>query len=62
MHSCILVSSINIFSSPNKNIKHCIDTYGISSGKTSDRIFIESVFVLDVGAAANKIFSKAICR
>lgn len=35
-------------------------TYGISSGKTSDKIFIESVFVLDVGAAANKIFNNAI--
>lgn len=35
-------------------------TYGISSGRTSAMMLIESVFALEVGAAANKIFSNAI--
>ena len=37
-------------------------TYGISSGNTSARILMESVLALEVGAAARRIFSKAICR
>lgn len=35
-------------------------TYGISSGSTSAMILIESVFALDVGAAASRILSRAI--
>lgn len=37
-------------------------TYGISSGKTSARMLMESVLALEVGAAASRIFSRAICR
>lgn len=37
-----------------------INTYGISSGKTSAMILMLSVFAFDVGAAANKIFKRAI--
>lgn len=36
------------------------NTHGISSGNTSAMMFIESVLALEVGAAANKIFSRAI--
>lgn len=36
-------------------------TYGISSGSTSARMLMESVLALEVGAAARRIFSKAIC-
>lgn len=35
-------------------------TYGISSGSTSARMLIESVLALEVGAAASRIFSRAI--
>lgn len=35
-------------------------SYGISSGRTSARMLMESVFALDVGAAARRIFSRAI--
>ena len=35
-------------------------TYGISSGRTSARMLMDSVLAFDVGAAANKIFSKDI--
>lgn len=35
-------------------------THGISSGKTSARMLIESVLALDVGAAARRIFRRAI--
>ena len=35
-------------------------TYGISCGKTSVTIFIESVLALEVGAAARRIFKRAI--
>ena len=35
-------------------------TYGISSGKTSAMMLMESVFALDVGAAASRIFNRAI--
>ena len=38
------------------------DTYGISSGSTSARMLIESVLALEVGAAASRIFSRAIWR
>lgn len=37
-------------------------TYGISSGKTSARMLMESVLALEVGAAARRIFSRAIWR
>lgn len=37
-------------------------TYGISSGSTSARMLMESVLALDVGAAASRIFSRAIYR
>ena len=37
-----------------------VDTHGMTSGSTSDRMLIESVLVLEVGAAANRIFSRAI--
>lgn len=37
-----------------------LNTYGISSGRTSAIILIESVLALDVGAAASRIFSRAI--
>lgn len=37
-------------------------TYGISSGNTSARMLMESVLALEVGAAARRIFNKAICR
>ena len=37
-------------------------TYGISGGKTSVKILIESVFALAVGADASKIFRSVICR
>lgn len=36
------------------------ETYGISSGRTSAIMLIESVLALDVGAAASRIFSRAI--
>ena len=35
-------------------------TYGISSGKTSAIMLMDSVFVLEVGEAAKRIFSNAI--
>lgn len=35
-------------------------THGISSGKTSARMLMESVLALDVGAAARRIFRRAI--
>lgn len=35
-------------------------THGISSGRTSAMIFIESVLAFEVGAAASNIFNKAI--
>lgn len=35
-------------------------THGISSGKTSARMLMESVLALEVGAAASRIFSSAI--
>lgn len=35
-------------------------THGISSGRTSARILIESVLALEVGAAASRILSRAI--
>lgn len=35
-------------------------SYGISSGSTSARMLMESVLALDVGAAANRILSRAI--
>ena len=35
-------------------------TYGISCGKTSVMILIESVLALEVGAAAKRIFNNAI--
>lgn len=38
------------------------DTYGISSGSTSARMLIESVLAFEVGAAASRIFSRAIWR
>ena len=34
--------------------------YGISSGKTSVMMLMESVFAFDVGAAASRILSSAI--
>lgn len=37
-------------------------TYGISSGSTSASMLMESVLALDVGAAASRIFSRAIYR
>lgn len=37
-----------------------LTTYGTSTGKMSATILIESVFDLDVGDAANKIFNNAI--
>ena len=37
-----------------------LDTHGISSGRTSARMLIESVFAFEVGAAASRIFSSAI--
>lgn len=37
-----------------------VDTHGMTSGSTSDRMLIESVLVLEVGAAASRIFSRAI--
>ena len=38
-----------------------ISTYGISSGRTSDKIFIDSVLAFDVGAAASRSLRRAIC-
>lgn len=35
-------------------------TYGISSGNKSAKMLTDSVFALDVGAAARSIFSSAI--
>ena len=44
-----------------KTKKHSVKyTYGISCGKTSVTIFIESVLALEVGAAARRIFKRAI--
>ena len=37
-----------------------LKTYGISCGKTSVMILIESVLALEVGAAAKRIFNNAI--
>ena len=36
-------------------------THGISSGRTSERMLMDSVLALDVGAAASSNFSSAIC-
>jgi hypothetical protein len=35
-------------------------THGISSGRTSARMLIESVLAFEVGAAASRIFRRAI--
>lgn len=40
----------------------CVQTYGISSGRTSARMLIESVFALEVGAAASRSFKRAIYK
>ena len=37
-----------------------VDTHGMTSGSTSDKMLMESVLVLEVGAAASRIFSRAI--
>lgn len=42
------------------NTSVAMQTYGISSGNTSARMLMESVFALDVGAAASKSFKRAI--
>lgn len=36
-------------------------THGISSGRTSERMLMDSVLALEVGAAASNNFSSAIC-
>ena len=41
-------------------ILFCNFAYGISSGNTSAMILIESVLAFEVGAAASRIFSRAI--
>lgn len=38
----------------------CVCTYGISSGRTSARMLMESVLALEVGAAARRSFNRAI--
>lgn len=38
------------------------DTYGISSGKTSAKMLIESVLAFDVGAAAKRILRRDIYK
>lgn len=37
------------------------ETHGISSGKTSDSILMDSVLAFEVGAAASSSLSSAIC-
>ena len=41
-------------------LKGNLKTYGISGGKTSVKILIESVFAFAVGADASKIFKRVI--
>ena len=38
-----------------------VEAYGISTGRISCRMFIDSVFVFVAGAAANSTFSSPIC-
>lgn len=51
--------NLNLILQINNNWNY-ISNYGISGGKTSAKMFIDSVFAFAVGAEANSIFKSAI--